>query len=164
MGSFSPFVSCSIYSLCFIVSHVGAYSKNWILAESVQENTRKQEQASSKFGGGGGGLVTAISYSYYFLMGYIYPYDVLQRHYVEFVHEIDILIRKPSRSHLYKTCKKKQNSHKSLQFFANIPSRIRNFFPNWQRMFIFPKQPLLNNTNNFPRIKILGKRHSEIIS
>ena len=58
---------------------MGAYSKNWTLAESIQINTKIQGQASSKCGGGGfgGWVVTSISYSYYVLMEYIYPYDVL---------------------------------------------------------------------------------------
>ena len=38
-------------------------------------------------------LVTSISYSYYFLTEFIYPNDVLQRHYMEFVYENDILMR-----------------------------------------------------------------------
>ena len=32
---------------CYIVDHVGAYSKNWILAELIHSNTR----TISKFGG-----------------------------------------------------------------------------------------------------------------
>ena len=70
----------------YIVGHVGAYSKNRIFAQSIQSNTRIQEQASSKFSEGGGGVFTSISYGYYFLTEYIYPYDVLQQHYVEFVY------------------------------------------------------------------------------
>ena len=61
-----------------------------------KENTRMQEQASSKFGGAGGGereVFTSISYSYYILMEYIYPHDVLQRHYVGFAFDNDILMR-----------------------------------------------------------------------
>ena len=61
-----------------------------------KQNTRMQEQASSKFGGAGRGgreVFTSISYSYDILMEYIYPHDVLQRHYVGFVYDNDILMR-----------------------------------------------------------------------
>ena len=61
-----------------------------------KENTRFQEQASSKFGGAGGGgreVFTSISYSYYILMEYIYPHDDLQRNYVGFAYDNDILMR-----------------------------------------------------------------------
>ena len=68
---------------------------------------------------------------------------------------------KLSGIHLYQLSKKK-NSRKSLQYFANIPSR-RDFFPVQQKMFHFHRQLLLNNWNNFPWVKILGTRNHVII-
>ena len=62
-----------------------------------------------------------------------------------------------------KLAKKKKNPHKSSQFFASIPSRSRDFFQKYQKMLIFHRQPLLNNTNNFPWVKILGKRKHVIV-
>ena len=59
---------------------------------------------------------------------------------------------------IYTKLAKKKSPHKSSQFFANVPSSSRDFFPKYQKMLIFHRQLLLNNTNNFPWAKILGKR------
>ena len=61
---------------------------------------------------------------------------------------------KLSGIHLCKSCEK--FPHKSCNIFSNIPSGSRDFFPNEQKMFIFHRHLLLNNTNNFPWVKILG--------
>ena len=49
----------------------------WVLAESIQANTRIKEQASLKSGGAGGRGVASIAYSYYVFTEYIYPYGVI---------------------------------------------------------------------------------------
>ena len=58
------------------------------LFKQIKESRSKQIQ---KFGGGevGGWLHQSLTAT----TEYIYPYDVLQRHYVEFVYENDILMR-----------------------------------------------------------------------
>ena len=70
-----------------------------------------------------------ISYSYYVLTEFIYPYDVLLRHYVKFVYVNDVLMRNWAKF-IYARLAKKENPHKSSQFIANILSRSRDFFPN----------------------------------
>ena len=60
------------------------------LCKQIQECRSKQVQNLEEEGVG---VVTSISYSYYILTEYIYPYDVLQRNYVVFVYNNDILMR-----------------------------------------------------------------------
>ena len=68
-----------------------------------------------------------------------------------------ILNAKLSGIHLYKTCKIKKiliNLRNFLQTFLLV-----DFFPKYQKIFVFHRGLLLSNTNNFPLwVKILGKR------
>ena len=76
------------------MGHVGVYVLKieflLNLSKQIQKYRRKQVQNLAEVGEG---EVISISYSYYVATEYIYPYDVLQGHYVEFVYENDILMR-----------------------------------------------------------------------
>ena len=68
--------------------------RRYVIIERLHTGARKFKIWRRRVGGGGGGeWFTSISDSYYVLTEYIYPYHVLQRHYVEFVYESDILMR-----------------------------------------------------------------------
>ena len=77
-------------------------------------------------GGGGEGMGEGyISFLYI----YIYSYDALKLYYVKFVYENDTLMRNWV-GFIYTKFAKKKSPHESLQVFAHIPSRSRDFFPN----------------------------------
>ena len=106
----------------YIIGQVGARSKNWILAESIQANTRIQEQASSKFGGGVGRgwlhqSLTATMFLWNIFIRMMSCSDI-----VEFVYENGILMWNWAEFIYTKLAKKKKK-----KFFINLHTVLQIF-------------------------------------